>query len=48
MHPGLTPDTPERLLAALPQMTSRAGETVPQSGAEQGTNEVTQALATRR
>jgi NAD(P)-dependent dehydrogenase (short-subunit alcohol dehydrogenase family) len=48
VHLGLTPDTPERLLAALPQMTSRAGETVPQSGAEQGTNEVTQALATRR
>ena len=45
---GLTPDTPERLLAALAQVTDGSGETVPQSGAEQGTNEVTQALAARR
>jgi NAD(P)-dependent dehydrogenase (short-subunit alcohol dehydrogenase family) len=48
LHLGLTPDTPERLLAALPQITDRAGETVPMSGSEQGSNEVTQALAARR
>ena len=48
VHLGLTPDTPERLLAALAQVADRAGETVPMSGAEQGTNEVKQALATRR
>ena len=48
VHLGLAPDTPERLLAALAQVADRAGETVPMSGAEQGTNEVKQALATRR
>ena len=48
VHLGLTPDTPERLLAALAQVTDGQGETVPMSGAEQGTNEVKQALATRR
>ena len=48
VHLGLTPDTPERLLAALAQVADRAGETVPMSGAEQGTNEVKQALAARR
>ena len=48
VHLGLSPDTPERLLAALPQITERLGETVPMSGAEQGTNEVTKALAARR
>ena len=48
VHLGVTPDTPERLLAALGDVTSRQGETVPQSGAEQGSNEVTQALAARR
>ncbi len=48
VHLGLSADTPERLLAALGQVTDRTGETVPQSGAEQGTNEVTQALAARR
>ena len=48
LHLGLTPDTPERLLAALGQVSDRAGETVPESGAAQGTNEVTQALAARR
>ncbi len=48
VHLGLTPDTPERLLAALADVTSRKGETVPQSGAEQGSNEVKHALAARR
>ncbi len=48
VHLGLAPDTPERLAAALAQVTDRAGETVPQSGAEQGSNEVAQALAARR
>jgi hypothetical protein len=33
-------DAPERLLAALAQVQHRAGETVPQSGAEQGANEI--------
>ena len=47
VHLGLTADTPERLLAALDEVTDRSGETVPQSGAEQGTHEVTQALAAR-
>ncbi len=47
VHLGLSPDTPERLLAALPQVADRASETVPMSGSEQGTNEVTQALAAR-
>ena len=48
VHLGLTPDTPERLLAALAQVTDGQGETVPMSGAEQGTNEVQKALAARR
>ena len=48
VHLGLSPDTPERLAAALDQVTDRTGETVPQSGAEQGSNEVAQALAARR
>ncbi|MFD1711787.1 SDR family NAD(P)-dependent oxidoreductase [Ottowia sp. GY511] len=48
VHLGLTPDTPERLLAALGQVTDSQGETVPMSGAEQGTNEVQKALAARR
>ena len=47
MHLGLTPDTPERLLAALNDITDPAGETVPMSGSEQGTNEIKQALAAR-
>ncbi|MDO5288760.1 MAG: SDR family NAD(P)-dependent oxidoreductase [Pseudomonadota bacterium] len=47
LHLGLSEDTPERLLAALHQVTDRTGETVPQSGSEQGRNEVEQALAAR-
>ena len=46
-HLGLGADTPERLLAALAQVSDRSGDTVPMSGAEQGSNEVTQALAAR-
>ncbi|MBH1965016.1 MAG: SDR family NAD(P)-dependent oxidoreductase [Comamonadaceae bacterium] len=48
MHLGLTPDTPERLLAHLADVTSRTGDSVPASGADQGTNEVTQAMAAHR
>ncbi len=40
LHIGSGPDAPERLLAALAQVQHRAGETVPQSGAEQGANEI--------
>lgn len=47
VHLGLGADTPERLLAALTQVSDRSGDTVPMSGAEQGSNEVTQALAAR-
>ncbi len=48
LHLGLTPDTPERLLAALPQVADGAGQSVPQSGSEQGSNEVARAMAARR
>ncbi|MDI9232331.1 SDR family NAD(P)-dependent oxidoreductase [Limnohabitans lacus] len=44
VHLGLTPDTPERLAAALAQVTDRQGETVPLSGAAQGTLEVGKAM----
>ncbi|MDR1969005.1 MAG: SDR family NAD(P)-dependent oxidoreductase [Burkholderiaceae bacterium] len=40
LHLGLTHDTPERLLAALEQVTDSAGQTIPQSGAEQGAHEI--------
>ena len=45
VHLGLTPDTPERLAAALAQVTDRQGETVPLSGSAQGTLEVGKAMA---
>ena len=45
VHLGLDADTPERLAAAWAQITDRAGEIVPASGAAQGQNEVTRALA---
>lgn len=48
VHLGLTADTPERLLARLSEVTNRDGDVVPASGADQGTNEVTQAIAARR
>jgi len=37
--------TPERLAERLAEVTDRAGETVPPSGAAQGSNEVTKAMA---
>ena len=44
VHLGLTPDTPERLAAALAQVCDRQGETVPLSGSAQGTLEVGKAM----
>jgi NAD(P)-dependent dehydrogenase (short-subunit alcohol dehydrogenase family) len=48
LHLGTGPDTPERLLAAMAQVTERTGETVPRSGSEQGTLEVGKAMAAHR
>lgn len=48
VHLGVAADTPEQLAAQLAQVIDRNGEQVPQSGAAQGTNEVTQAMAARR
>jgi NAD(P)-dependent dehydrogenase (short-subunit alcohol dehydrogenase family) len=48
VHLGLSDDTPERLAAAWGRVSDRGGETVPESGAAQGSNEVTQALAADR
>ncbi len=48
LHLGLGPDVPEQLAAAWGQVSDRAGEQVPASGAAQGGNELTQALAARR
>jgi len=42
---GTDAQAPERLAEHLAEVTNRAGETVPQSGAAQGTNEVTKAMA---
>lgn len=47
LHLGVAADTPEQLAAQLAQVTDRNGEQVPQSGAAQGTNEVTKAMAAR-
>jgi NAD(P)-dependent dehydrogenase (short-subunit alcohol dehydrogenase family) len=47
IHLGLGDDTPERLAAAWSEVSEREGETVPESGAAQGSNEVGQALAAR-
>ena len=44
VHLGLTPDTPERLAAAMAQVTDRQGETVPLSGSAQSTLEVGKAM----
>ena len=44
VHLGLTSDTPERLAAAMAQVTDRQGETVPLSGSAQGTLEVGKAM----
>ena len=48
IHLGIGADVPEQLAARLAEVTERAGEQVPQSGAAQGTNEVEKALAARR
>jgi hypothetical protein len=42
---GTDDQTPERLLKRLAEVTDRAGETVPPSGAAQGANEVGKAMA---
>ncbi len=47
IHLGIGADTPEQLAARLSEVTERAGEQVPQSGAAQGTNEVSKAMAAR-
>jgi NAD(P)-dependent dehydrogenase (short-subunit alcohol dehydrogenase family) len=47
VHLGLTEDTPERLALALSEVMDRTDEQVPQSGAAQGGNEVTKAMAAR-
>lgn len=47
VHIGLGPDAPEQLAARLAEVTERAGEQVPQSGAVQGTIEVQKAMAAR-
>ena len=47
-HLGFDADTPERLAAAWSQLADREGDSVPASGAAQGSNELGQALAARR
>ena len=42
---GVGPDVPERLAEHLARVRDRSGESVPESGAAQGTNEVGQAMA---
>ncbi|WP_088280977.1 SDR family NAD(P)-dependent oxidoreductase [Ideonella sp. A 288] len=48
VHLGVGPDVPERLAEAWSQVADRHGDSVPASGAAQGSNEVGQALAARR
>jgi len=48
IHLGLGGEVPEQLAERLAEVTSRTGETVPASGAAQGTNEVGQAMAARK
>ena len=48
VHLGTGDDTAEQLAAAWAQVCDRAGEQVPASGAAQGGNELTLALAARR
>ena len=48
VHLGTGADTAEQLAAAWAQVSDRAGEQVPASGAAQGGNEVTLAMAARR
>ena len=47
IHLGIGADVPEQLAERLAEVTNRTNETVPQSGAAQGTNEVGRALAAR-
>ena len=47
IHLGLGSEVPEQLAERLAEVTNRAGEAVPASGAAQGTNEVGQAMAAR-
>ena len=48
IHLGLGDEVPEQLAERLAEVTNRTGETVPASGAAQGTNEVGQAMAARK
>jgi NAD(P)-dependent dehydrogenase (short-subunit alcohol dehydrogenase family) len=48
LHLGLGPDVPEQLAAAWDRVSDRSGAQVPASGAAQGSNELTLALAARR
>jgi len=48
VHIGLGADAPERLAAHLADVTERAGEQVPASGAAQGANEVGKAMGALR
>lgn len=48
LHLGLGDDVPESLAEQLAAITDRAGDKVPGSGSEQGTNEITQATAALR
>ncbi|OYD51283.1 SDR family NAD(P)-dependent oxidoreductase [Acidovorax kalamii] len=47
IHLGTGADVPEQLAARLAEVTERAGEQVPQSGAAQGTSEIGKAMAAR-
>jgi hypothetical protein len=42
---GLDADAPEKLASQLAQVSARAGDMVPQSGAAQGSHEVARAMA---
>ena len=47
LHLGYDAETPEKIAQAFAQISSRTGETVPKSGAEQGTNELAKRGVTR-
>jgi len=47
VHLGSGADVPEQVAANIDAISDRSAETVPQSGSEQGTNEVSQAFAAR-
>jgi hypothetical protein len=48
VHVGTGPDAPEQLLARLDAVRDRNGESVPESGAGQGANEMRLARGARR